>query len=122
MANRLNPTTDEDGSRLEINVLQERLTTSERRAPVTAASRIGTSQAVPPETSNNAPSWADVGQRSSRRWTLGRFTAATGFARISPSETACRSAEPRTLRTWAMVAAAARAVASGQGPLGRGPA
>jgi hypothetical protein len=34
---------------------------SERRAPVTAASRIGTSQAVPRETSNRAPSWADVG-------------------------------------------------------------
>lgn len=84
---------------------QDRPRISARRAPVTQARRIGTSQSVPRDASRRALSCADVGQWGSRRWTRGRFTAATGFAQMSPSATAWRSADPSTLRTWAMVVA-----------------
>lgn len=55
------------------------------------------------DASNRALSCAGVGQCGSGRWTLGRLTAETGFAVMSPSSTAWRSAEPSRLRTWAIV-------------------
>jgi hypothetical protein len=79
---------------------------SERRAPVTTASRMGISQRVSRETWRSATSCAVVGQCSARRRILGRLIEATGMEAMRPSSTAWRRAEPRMPRAWAMEAAA----------------
>jgi hypothetical protein len=73
MAYRLDPAADEDCARLEIDVLPGEAEDLGAAGTGTSARRIGTAQTVPSETSNSAPSCADVGQWSSRRRTLGRL-------------------------------------------------